>query len=179
MTNLERMRMAAQQASGKPVPPKPPVPKLPQPKPKEKAKVKGPAHPPKGTKPPPLLRKEKVVFRCGCQRTPADISSMDCPQHRRIAKQQKAIADVKAGKPRHARNPRYLRLPVGTMKTIMWDGEKWRGTLLAPGMAGPVYGYATTEMHCCHVLHHKFIEWAEALAAANSPAASQPEPSGA
>jgi hypothetical protein len=106
---------------------------------------------------PPLVR---VTHRCGHSFTPFEVAQHDCVAcHRKNQqKRRREHLDRKRKQP----DPTHLRLPLGSVKTLVWsevDGVlAWRGTLAVPGVP-PFLQTADSEKACFHGLHRQYVAW--------------------
>lgn len=132
--NLDRMRKAAQQGPSPPTPP---------PNGRRQRGDDKPAPP------------AKYRHRCGHAFTEFEISQHDCVScHRGNQRRRARETGLR-------REGRWVgRLPVGSVKTLTWDGAAWTGVMTVPGRAEPFRATADSEKKCYHALHDAFAAWA-------------------
>lgn len=109
-----------------------------------------------------------VRFSCGHDKPVSQLVLKRCPRCVEDDRQRESKA---AQAKRQGRPPVRERLPAGCVKTLTWDGAAWRGTLAVPGVPGPFWFEARTEVGCCRGLHRVYRAW---LAANPHPPESAP-----
>ena len=66
-----------------------------------------------------------------------------------------ARGEIKPGKPQRISS---MRLPAGSVKTLTWNGEEWRGVLTVPD-AGEFWYVASSEKGCFYGLHDEYVKF--------------------
>jgi hypothetical protein len=109
----------------------------------------------------PAKARLRVVYKCGCTIPVDALESGWCAG---CAGKKRKERFRQLQKKRGEKPQTVLRLPVGSVKTLTWDGKYWNGTLSVPGPPGPFTFRADTEKACYHGLHAQYETWLKLVA---------------
>jgi hypothetical protein len=119
-----------------------------------------------------------ITYRCSHTRGVKDFTGTDCPacrDRRRREKNAARRAEAPAARvPPHALAPTLAdtgRLPAGSAKRLVWNGNEWYGVLEVPGCPGAFECRAGTEREAFHALDRLYREY---LAASDRKAEPSP-----
>jgi hypothetical protein len=122
-----------------------------------------------------------ITYRCSHTRGVKDFTGTDCPacrdRHRReknAARRAEAEADRQ---PPHSKAPTLAdtgRLPAGSAKRLVWNGNEWYGVLEVPGCPGAFECRAGTERECYHGLDRLYREYLTTRDGQQSPGEAGP-----
>lgn len=105
----------------------------------------------------PAPKAKVVAAEVKPQVAPSPVVAMPSPEAK--MPKSKPVA-VKTPTPRPQRSDQtVMRLPAGSRKELVWDGENWNGTLSVPGVPEPFWWEARSEVACFRGLHRAYEKW--------------------
>lgn len=143
-------------------------------KPPAKVKPVAPPPAPPKVKGPSVLMKPQIHYTCGHHQSIESLSTSACRGCcREVQREQRRRQNQRRAEKKESAPP--FRLPPGSMKSMVWDGDKWTGALTVPGCPAAFVADGESETMCLRALHREYHKFLDPAFYAPAPVEPTPE----